>query len=138
MVPSGKKRVLFICTHNAARSQMAEGFLRTLRGDAYESFSAGTESGKLNPLVVQAMAEIGIDISGHRSKRISELGNLEFDLVVTLCDQAKGICPILPGDHETLHKGFDDPSALTGTEKEIMTQVRRIRDEIRKWIEAEF
>ncbi len=138
MTPSGKKRVLFICTHNAARSQMAEAFLRKLRGDSYEVFSAGTEPGTLNPLVVKAMAEIGIDISGHRSKRISELGNLEFDLVVTLCDQAKGICPILPGDHETLHKGFDDPSALTGTEKEIMTQVRRIRDEIRKWIEAEF
>ena len=138
MTPSGKKRVLFICTHNAARSQMAEAFLRDLRGDAYELFSAGTESGTLNPLVVKAMAEIGIDISGHRSKRISELGNLEFDLVVTLCDQAKGFCPMLPGEHETQHRGFDDPSGLAGTEEEIMTQVRRIRDEIRKWIEAEF
>ncbi len=133
-----KKRVLFICTHNAARSQMAEAFLRTYRGETYEAFSAGTEPGTLNPHVVKAMAEIGVDISGQKSKRISDLREQGFDLVITLCDQAKGMCPYIPGDHELQHKGFDDPSALKGTEEEIMAGVRRIRDAIRNWIESDF
>jgi arsenate reductase (thioredoxin) len=133
-----KKRVLFICTHNASRSQMAEAFLRALRGEAYEAFSAGTEPGILNPYVVKAMAEVGIDISGQKTKRISDVMDREFDLVLTLCNQARGSCPYIPGEHEILHKGFDDPSALTGSDEEIMAGIRRIRDEIRNWIETEF
>lgn len=133
-----KKRVLFICTHNAARSQMAEAFLRALRGDAYEAFSAGTEPGVLNPRVIKVMSEVGIDISGQRSKRISEVMDKEFDLVITLCDRARGFCPMVPGNHKLLHKGFGDPSALSGSEEEIMAGIRRIRDEIRRWIETDF
>lgn len=118
-----KKRVLFICTHNAARSQMAEAFLRASKGGLYEANSAGTEPGALNPYLVKAMAEIGIDISGQKTKRISDLKDQTFDVVITLCDQAKGICPYIPGNHELQHKGFDDISALAGTEEEIMAGV---------------
>jgi arsenate reductase len=117
---------------------MAEGLLRALRGDVYEAFSAGTHPGILNPFCVKAMAEIGIDISGQKSKSISEVEHLGFDLVVTLCDQARESCPYLPGRHKMMHKGFDNPSALTGTDEEIMTEIRRIRDDIRTWIDMSF
>jgi arsenate reductase len=133
-----KKRVLFICTHNAARSQMAEGFLRALHGNRYEVFSAGTEPGRVSPYAIMVMAEIGIDIGAHHSKSIQEFLNQDFDHVITVCDHAKESCPYFPGGKKILHKSFEDPSALTGTEEEIMAAFRRVRDEIRNWIENEF
>lgn len=133
-----KEKVLFICTHNAARSQMAEGFLRALRGDHYEVYSAGTDTTKVNPHAVKAMAEIGIDIGSHRSKCITEFSGMVFDCVITVCDQAKESCPIYPGTKRTIHKGFDDPSALTGSEDEIIMGFRAIRDKVRNWIEQDF
>lgn len=133
-----KEKVLFICTHNAARSQMAEGLLRALRGDRYEVYSAGTDKKKVNPHAVKAMAEIGIDIGSHRSKSISEFSRMVFDRVVTVCDHAKESCPIYPSAKRTIHKGFDDPSALIGTEEEIMVGFRDIRNKIRNWIEQDF
>jgi len=108
-VPKEKKRVLFICTHNAARSQMAEGLLRALHGDHYEAFSAGTEPGSVNASAIRAMAEIGIDISHHRSKSLKEFFDQEFDYVVTVCDHAKESCPYFPGGKKILHQSFDDP-----------------------------
>ncbi|MBN1662071.1 MAG: arsenate reductase ArsC [Deltaproteobacteria bacterium] len=133
-----KKRVLFICTHNIARSQMAEGLLRAFHGDAYEAFSAGMKPGALNPFCVKAMAEIGVDMSGHKSKPISEVEHIGFDCVVTLCDQARESCPFIPGRHTMIHKGFDNPSLLTGTDEAIMAEIRRIRNEIRAWIDEVF
>lgn len=133
-----KKRVLFICTHNAARSQMAEGLLRALHGDRYEVFSAGTEPSRVSPYAIKVMAEIGFNISGHRSKSTQEFLGQVFDYVVTVCDHAKESCPYFPGGKKILHQSFEDPSALTGTEEEIMAGFRRIRDEIRSWIEREF
>ena len=119
-----KKRVLFICTHNAARSQMAEGLLRALYGDRYEAFSAGTEPGRVSTGAIRAMAEIGIDISHHRSKSLTEFLDQEFDYVVTVCDHAKESCPYFPGGKKIIHQSFEDPSALTGTEEEIMAGFR--------------
>ncbi len=133
-----KKRVLFICTHNSARSQMAEGFLRALYGDRYEAHSGGTEPSGLNPYAVKAMAEVGIDISKHRSKSLEEFRGMEFDYVATVCDRAKEACPFFPGGKRTLHKGFEDPSQFKGTEDEILSSFRRVRDEIRRWIEETF
>ena len=137
-VPREKKRVLFICTHNAARSQMAEGLLRALYGNRYEVFSAGTEPGRVSPYAIRVMAEIGIDIVAHRSKGLQEFLDQKFDYVITVCDHAKESCPYFPGSKKILHKSFEDPSALMGTEEEIMAGFRRIRDEIRNWIENEF
>ena len=133
-----KKRVLFICTHNAARSQMAEGLLRALYGNRYEVFSAGTEPGRVSPYAIKVMAEIGIDIGAHRAKSLQEFLNQKFDYVVTVCDHAKESCPYFPGGKKILHQSFEDPSSLTGIEEEIMAGFRRIRDEIRHWIEEEF
>ncbi len=133
-----KKKVLFICTHNSARSQMAEGFLKTLFGDRYEAYSAGTHPTKVNPYAIKAMAEIGIDISNHRSKSIEEFRGVRFDYVVTVCDNAKENCPFLPGAKVYLHKSFKDPSEAKGMEEEIMRVFRRIRDEIKNWIEETF
>jgi arsenate reductase len=133
-----KKRVLFICTHNAARSQMAEGLLRALHGDRYEVFSAGTEPSRVSPYAIKVMAEIGFNIIAHRSKSTQEFLDQVFDYVVTVCDHAKESCPYFPGGKKILHQSFEDPSALTGTEEEIMAGFRCIRDEIRSWIEREF
>jgi arsenate reductase len=133
-----KKRVLFICTHNAARSQMAEALLRDLHGGLYEAYSAGTEPAGVSPYAVKVMTEIGIDMGAHRSKGIQEFFGQQFDCVVTVCDHAKESCPYFPGGKKILHQSFEDPSALTGTEEEIMAGFRRIRDEIRSWIEREF
>ncbi|WP_425058140.1 Arsenate reductase [Sporomusa carbonis] len=133
-----KKKVLFLCTHNSARSQMAEGLLRAMYGDRYESFSAGTEPGKLNPYVVRAMAEIGIDISGHWSKSLNEFLRDEFDYVVTVCDSAKEGCPYFPGGKKLLHESFPDPSGFTGTDEEIMAGVRTVRGQIQRWIAETF
>ncbi|HML88213.1 MAG TPA: arsenate reductase ArsC [Methylomusa anaerophila] len=133
-----KKRVLFLCTHNSARSQMAEGLLRGILGDDYEAFSAGTRPGQVNPYVVRAMAEIDIDLSSHRSKHLNEFIGQDFDYVVTVCDNAKEECPYFPGGKKIIHYSFPDPSAIRGTDEEILSGVRSIRDEIKKWILDEF
>lgn len=133
-----KKKVLFICTHNSARSQMAEGFLKTLYADRYEAYSAGTEASGVNPYAVQVMAEIGIDISSHRSKGVNEFFDKEVDYVVTVCDYAKQTCPFFPGGKETIHKGFEDPAAFNGSENGKLAVFRRVRNEIRSWIEETF
>ena len=131
------KSVLFICTHNSARSQMAEAFLNKLCGDKYEAKSAGITPTGLNPYVVKVMAEIGIDLSTHRSKSILEFQGKTFDYVVTVCDSARENCPFFPGEIE-IDKSFPDPSAFTGTEEEILRKVRVLRDEIKNWVESTF
>lgn len=124
-----KKRVLFLCTHNAARSQMAEGLLRRM-GD-FEVFSAGTEKTRVHPLAIEAMREVGIDIRGQRSKTLDEFQGERFDYVITVCDQANENCPIFPGATERLHWSFDDPGAATGTDDERLRVFRQTRDAIR-------
>ena len=129
-----KKRILFICTHNSARSQMAEAFLKTLFPERFEAYSAGTQPGKLNPFVVKAMVEVGMDISGNHTKSVDEFKGDKFDLVVTVCDQAKETCPYFPGAKDYLHRNFEDPSTFTGSEEEIMEKVRQVRDNIKNWV----
>ena len=124
------KRVLFVCTHNSARSQMAEGLLRHYSGDRFEAFSAGTEPGSLHPLAVRAMAELGIDISDHSPKPVDRFLDQSFDLVVTVCDQATETCPVFPGATRHLHWSFEDPSHVEGSEEERLEVFRRVRDEI--------
>jgi len=131
------KTVLFICTHNSARSQMAEAYLNSLYGDRYEASSAGIHPTGVNPHAVKAMAEEGIDISDARSKSIEEYLERNFDTVVTVCDDARESCPVFPGD-ELVHHGFRDPSALKGSEEEVLAQVREIRDEIKTWVKEYF
>ena len=129
-----KKRILFICTHNSARSQMAEAFLKTLFPERFEVYSAGTQPGKLNPFVVKAMVEVGMDISGNHTKSVDEFKGDKFDLVVTVCDQAKETCPYFPGALGYLHRNFEDPSTFTGSEEEIMEKVRQVRENIKNWV----
>lgn len=130
-----KKKVLFLCTHNSARSQIAEDLLRAMYGNRYESFSAGTEVTKVNPNVIKSMAEIGIDISAHRSKHLEEFITDEFDYVVTVCDNAKEACPYFPNARQRLHYSFSDPSQFTGSEEEILAGIAKVREEIKTWIE---
>lgn len=134
----GKKRVLFICTANAARSQMAEGFLRAKSGDRYEVFSAGTRQSKVSTRATAVMQEIGIEISHHRSKTLAEFNGATFDIAITLCDNAHAVCPIVPGAKKTIHKGFADPHLTPGTEEEILNGYRKVRDEIAAWIDTTF
>ena len=131
------KTVLFICTHNSARSQMAEAFLNKLCGDKYKAESAGVTPTEINPYVVKAMAEVGVDLSTHRSKSIREFQGKIFDYVVTVCDSARENCPFFPGEIE-MDKSFPDPSAFKGTEEEILQKVRVVRDEIESWVETTF
>jgi arsenate reductase len=126
-----KKRVLFLCTGNSARSQMAEALLRRFAGDKFDVFSAGTDAKGLHPLSVETMREIGIDISHHASKDVATYANDKFDYVITVCDRAKEHCPIFPGA-EPIHWGFDDPAEATA-ERQLHT-FRRVRDEIRQRI----
>lgn len=133
-----KKRVLFLCTHNSCRSQMAEGLLRHDLGDRYEVFSAGTEATRVNPRAIQSMAEIGIDISRQHSKTLDQFDGQPFDCVVTLCGDANEKCPLFVGGVERMHQGFDDPSRTEGSEEEIMADFRRVRDEIRAWLQYQF
>lgn len=125
-----KQKVLFLCTGNSARSQMAEGYLRQLAGDRFEVFSAGTHPVGLNPKAVAAMKEIGIDISKHQSKSVDEFVGQSFDYVITVCDSAKESCPIFPGATERLHYSFQDPAAANGTAEEQLALFERVRDEI--------
>lgn len=132
-------RVLFLCTHNSARSQMAEALLRHIGGARFDVYSAGTEATRVHPLAVRAMAEIGIDISGARSKYLREFIDDEFDYVITVCDSAAESCPIFPGDPLRIHWSFPDPSAVTGGEQERQRAFARVRDELtqrlRTWVQ---
>jgi len=124
------RRVLFLCSHNAARSQMAEGLLRHLAGDRFEAHSAGTTPTRIHPLAVAAMKEIGIDIGGQRSKSVDEFVGGPFDYVITLCDEAQEQCPIFPAGVRILHWGLPDPSAALGDEAARLAAFRRVRDDL--------
>ena len=126
-----KKRVLFLCTHNSCRSQMAEGLVNHFLGDRFQAFSAGTEATRVNPLAIQVMAELGIDISGHHAKTLDEFAGARFDYVITLCGDANETCPLFFGGVERVHLGFDDPSRLKGPGEEVLPEYRRVRDELR-------
>jgi arsenate reductase len=132
-----KKRVLFLCTHNSARSQMAEGLLRSLAGDRFDAFSAGTEATRVRPPAIRAMRELGIDISGHQSKTLDCYLDEPFDLVITVCDDANEACPAFAGARQRLHWSFPDPSRAIGDEEEQLAAYRAARDAIRARIEAE-
>lgn len=128
------QRILFLCTHNSCRSQMAEGLTNHFLADRCEAFSAGTEATRVNPLAARVLAELGIDISHHRSKTLAEFDGRNFDHVVTLCGDANETCPLFIGGTQRIHHGFDDPSRLTGSEEEVLPEFRRVRDEIKSWI----
>lgn len=127
-----KQKILFLCTHNSCRSQMAEGIVNHFLGDRFQAFSAGTEATRVNPLAVQVLAEWGIDISLHRSKILDEFAGERFDHVITLCGSANEQCPLFFGGVQRVHIGFDDPSRSTGSPDEILVEFHRVRDEIRK------
>ena len=134
----GTKKVLFICTYNSVRSQMAEGFLNCLYGGHYQAFSAGVKPGRVHPLAIDVMSEVGMDISHQRSKSIEEVIENFFDTVVTVCDGARETCPIYPGGAEVFHHSFEDPSSFDGTPEEVADKFRQVRDEIKEWIEIAF
>ena len=125
-----KKRVLIVCTGNSARSQMAEGLLRHVAGDRFEVESAGTIASFVRPQAVAVMAEIGIDISGHRSKSLDEFLDQPFEYVITVCDNADESCPAFPGKAKRIHWSFDDPAGATGSDDDVLEVFRRVRDEI--------
>lgn len=133
----GYMKILFLCTGNSCRSQMAEGWGKKLLAGKAEVFSAGTNPGSVDPRAIKVMAEAGVDISGHRSKHASELKDIPFDLVVTVCDKARESCPVWFGKAEKLHKSFEDPPFLAKeakTEEEALAHYRRVRDEIREFV----
>jgi arsenate reductase (thioredoxin) len=127
-----KKRVLFLCTHNSCRSQMAEGLVNHFFGDRFQAFSAGTEATRVNPLAARVLAELDIDLAGHRSKTLDEFAGEPFDYVITLCGDAHRKCPLFLGGVKRVHIGFDDPSRLQGSDDEVLPEYRRVRDEIRQ------
>lgn len=134
-----KVTVLFLCTGNSCRGQMAEGWTRKLHGEVIDAYSAGIETHGLNALAVKVMGEAGVDISGQRSKHLDELREVAFDVVVSVCDNANENCPIFPGRVKRLHAGFDDPPRLARTaktEEEALGHYRRVRDDIRAFVEA--
>ena len=134
---SPRQRILFLCTHNSARSQMAEGLLRHLGGERFEAVSAGTEATHVRPLAIAAMAELGIDVSRQESKTLDRYLGEPFDAVITVCDQAAEACPVFPGARRRLHWSFPDPSKATGTQEEQLVVYRRVRDAIQEHIERE-
>jgi arsenate reductase len=134
-----KLKVLFLCTGNSCRSQMAEGWARKLRGDVIDAYSAGVEPHGMNARAVKVMAEAGVDISGHHSKHVNELANVDLDYVVTVCDHAHETCPVFGGKAKVVHVGFDDPPQLAKgakDEEEALGHYRRVRDEIRAFIDT--
>jgi arsenate reductase len=134
---SQKPKILFLCTGNSCRSQMAEGWARHLKGDVLEPYSAGIEMHGLNPSAVRVMAEAGVDIAGHRSKKLEDVASIPFDYVVTVCSHAHETCPIFPGKAKVVHVGFDDPPRLAktaATEEEALGHYRRVRDEIKQFV----
>ncbi|MBP7231735.1 MAG: arsenate reductase ArsC [Syntrophaceae bacterium] len=133
-----RKSVLFVCTHNAVRSQMAEAFLRHLFGDRYLVASAGSDPQKVDPLVLQVLHEAGIDASRQKAKGLDIYQNEYFDAVVTVCDKARESCPYFPHTARHIHKSFTDPSLFCGKPEEIIDEYRRIRNEIRSWVEKVF
>jgi arsenate reductase len=130
-----KKTVLFLCTHNSCRSQMAEGLLRDMAGDKFDVFSAGVNPTSVNSLAKKVMKEIGGDISGQQSKSVDEFLDKEFDYVITVCDNARQTCPFFPGNHELLHWGLEDPANALGSEEEKLLMFRKIRDQLRDYIQ---
>ena len=134
-----KKRILFLCTGNTCRSQMAEAWTRHLKGDRFEAYSAGVAPKGVDPRAIKAMAEVGLDISGQKSKDVDALGRMEFDYVITLCDNARESCPYFPAKTKLIHRGFDDPPRVAEgvvNEEEAMASYRRVRDEIKAFVEA--
>ena len=129
-----KQSILVLCTGNSARSQMAEGLIRHICKDAYDVFSAGTEPSKVRPEAIQAMAEKGIDIAGHRSKSVDEFTSRKIDYVLTVCDNAKENCPYFPASTLLVHHSFEDPAAVEGTDEERLNAFRKIRDEIEGYV----
>jgi arsenate reductase len=130
--------VLFVCTHNSARSQMAEGLLRARYGDHYEVHSAGIDPGGVNSFAVEVMDEMDIDLSDHTSDHVYAYTDRSLDIVVTVCDDAAESCPYVQAEKQNLHHSFDDPSAVTGTDDEKRAAFRRVRDELAGWIDATF
>jgi arsenate reductase len=131
-----RKRVLVLCTGNSARSQMAEGLLRHDAGDRFDVESAGVDPGRVRPEAIAVMKEIGVDISAHRSKHVDEFAGQQFDFVLTVCDNANESCPVLPGQGERLHRSFEDPAALQGSDQQRLALFRRVRDEIRDYLKT--
>ncbi len=134
-----KLNILFLCTGNSCRSQMAEGWARALKGDQIEAFSAGVSPHGMNPRAIKAMAEAGVDISGHSSKHVDTLASVALDYVVTVCGHANETCPHFPGRTKVVHVGFDDPPKLAegaATEEEAMSHYRRVRDQIKAWVQT--
>ena len=129
-----KKHILFLCTHNSCRSQMAEALANHFMGDSCQAFSAGTEATRVNPLAAQALTEIGINTLLLRSKKMDEFAGQTFDHVVTLCGDANEKCPLFFGGVQRLHHGFEDPSRLTGSVEQVLPEFRRVRDEIKNWL----
>ena len=132
----GKIKVLFLCTGNACRSQMAEGWARHLKGDIIEAYSAGIYPIGVSSRAAKAMNEAGVDITGQRSKHVNDLLDIEFDYVVTLCDNAAEMCPVFGGTVKVIHKPFEDPYFATGTKEQVMAQFRKARDKIREFVEG--
>ncbi|MGD9022684.1 MAG: arsenate reductase ArsC [Deltaproteobacteria bacterium] len=138
MTSTSKPKLLFLCTGNSCRSQIAEAWTRHLKGDVIEAYSAGVNPHGVDPKAVRVMQEVGIDISGQRSKSVDDIQGIEFDYVITLCDHAQQSCPVFPAKTKLLHKGFDDPPKLASTaadEEEAMAHYRRVRDEIKAFVE---
>jgi arsenate reductase len=131
-----KKRVLILCTGNSARSQMAEGLLDHDAADRFEVESAGTKPGQVRPEAIAVMKELGINISNHRSKHVDEFQGQQFDYVLTVCDNARESCPFFPGNSKRLHRAFDDPAAVEGTEQERLAVFRRVCNEIRDYLKT--
>lgn len=134
MTGTTKKKVLFVCTHNSARSQLAEGLMNHFHGDHYEAYSAGTEATRVKPHALRAMKEAGIDISHHRSKTTEAFRGIAFDYVVTVCDGAKENCPFFPGAKAYIHMAFKDPSNREGGDEEKLKAFCDTRDEIKQWL----
>ncbi|MHA1228388.1 MAG: arsenate reductase ArsC [Candidatus Hodarchaeales archaeon] len=133
-----KLDVLIICTHNSARSQMAEGYLRHRRGNDFNVYSAGTSPSSVNPYVITVMSELEIDISHHKSKHVKDFLNKTFDYIITVCDSAKEECPYFSGKGIRVHKSFPDPSLIQGSDHEIIVNFRTVRNKITSWIDSFF
>lgn len=139
VIPDLREKILFLCTGNSCRSQMAEGWLRALKGRKFEAFSAGTRPQNLNPLAVKVMSEVGVDISKQDSKHVDTLSNQNFEYIISVCGSAEASCPIFAGNVKKLHMGFDDPPKLAEhakSEEDALVHYRRVRDEIKTFIEG--
>jgi arsenate reductase len=126
------KKIIFLCTGNSCRSQMAEGFMRNMAGDKFQVVSAGVEPTQVNPYAIKAMAEVDIDISSHKSKSVNEFLNQKFDYVITVCNHARQVCPVFPGQNQDIHWDIEDPANFKGSEQDKIKFFRKIRDEIKE------